>query len=160
MANDSNRPYDFTLLDDTYHSAEERERISTEAVEELKLLTEEAYRKAEEQDPTSHEEYLKWHIIAQWRALELAHAENAALRGGREMPFLSSLILGILMTGSEMEEEFVALAAGYSRDELLKLVSTISQPWLDLYRIRLSFDSDEDYRGSDWRIFIDVPMSR
>lgn len=149
-------PYDFTPLDDLYLSADEYDDIANFMCNAVRELEEKAWADFDAQVIDDAGEYLRKYVIAEWRTFELEYAENAATRRGRVLPFHQAIILDVLLRSDEIDDEFLALTARYSRDELLHKVSEASAPWLTKYNARLEYDSEVEYKASEWEIFIDA----
>lgn len=160
MSNEDIQPYDFTTLDAAVYdpaNPDAYEQIAADTCYEVLALQESAFADVESQSPEDGESYLRKYVVREWRSFEMAHAEDSATRRGRVLPIREGVILGILMRSDEVDEDFLAVAAQYTREELLQKVAEASEPWLKKYNVQLDYDSEVEYKFSEWEIFIDVP---
>lgn len=120
-------------------------------------LEENAWNDAEAQDADDVDAFLRKHVIASWRSIELEHED--AVRRGRSISFEQAVVLDALMRSADVTEDFLAITSQFGREELLKKIAAASEPWLEKYSLRIDYDSEVEYQGAEWEIFIDAKVS-
>lgn len=156
MSDDALRPYDFSRLDDLYQYADRYNDLANYMCDELTMLEERAWQDADAQTLNDADAYLRKYVIATWRTLELDYAKEAGIRRSRVASFRQAVTLKVLLSGEDVEEDFLTVVSHYQRDVLLRKVAEASAPWLMKYDIKLDYDSEIQFGDSDWKIFIDT----
>jgi hypothetical protein len=149
-------PYDFSSLNDMYLSADEYEDTAAFISNDLTKVEEQAWSSVDRQTTDDARSYLRKLVIAAWRSIELKYANRAATRRAQVSTFRNAIILDALLRSDGLDEDVLAITSQYTRDELLQIVTDASAPWLVKYTISLDYDSEIEYKGADWHIFISV----
>ena len=159
MSSENIEPYDFSTLDAAVYDPDNPAayiKTANAACNDVMGLEESAWADAEAQAINDVEAYLRTYVIAAWRSLEMEHAEGAAKRKGRILPFRQAIILEFLLRSEEVEKDFLIHASQYTRTELLQRISEASAPWLTKYALRLDYDTEVENAFGGWEIFIDA----